>query len=66
MDESFYVLEGSGTATLNDTAHPFEKGGTIFIPKNTWQAFSNPDHQLLLLWIMAPAGVIEARLFPLC
>ena len=36
MDEAFYVLEGSGIFTLNDVRHPFEKGGTIFIPKNAW------------------------------
>jgi quercetin dioxygenase-like cupin family protein len=57
MDESFYVLEGSGTLTLDDTPHTFEKGGTIFIPRNTWHGFSNPDHELLLLWIMSPAGL---------
>ena len=33
-DEAFYILEGSGTFILNDVRHPFEKGGTIFIPKN--------------------------------
>ncbi len=59
MDESFYVLEGSGTATLNDKPHTFEKGGSIFIPRDTWHGFSNPDHELLLLWIMTPAGLDE-------
>ena len=57
MDEAFYVLEGSGTVTLNDVPHTFEKGGTIFIPRNNWHGFSNPDHELLLLWIMSPAGL---------
>jgi len=57
MDEAFYVLEGSGVLTLNDVPHTFEKGGTIFILRNTWHGFSNPDHELLLLWIMAPAGL---------
>jgi quercetin dioxygenase-like cupin family protein len=57
MDEAFYVLEGSGIFTLNDVRHPFEKGGTIFIPKNAWHGFANPDRELLLLWIMAPAGL---------
>ena len=57
MDEAFYVLEGRGIFTLNDTRHPFEKGGTIFIPRNAWHGFANPDHELLLLWIMAPAGL---------
>jgi quercetin dioxygenase-like cupin family protein len=57
MDEAFYVLDGSGIVTLNDVLHPFEEGGTIFIPKNTWHGFSNPDHELLLLWLVSPAGL---------
>jgi quercetin dioxygenase-like cupin family protein len=57
MDEAFYVLEGSGIFILNDTRHAFEKGGTIFIPKNSWHGFANPDHELLLLWTMSPAGI---------
>jgi len=57
MDEAFYVLEGSGIFILNDVRHPFEKGGTIFIPKNSWHGFANPDHELLILWIMSPAGL---------
>jgi quercetin dioxygenase-like cupin family protein len=57
MDEAFYVLEGSGIFILNDVRHPFEKNGTIFIPKNSWHGFVNPDHELLLLWIVSPAGL---------
>jgi quercetin dioxygenase-like cupin family protein len=56
-DEAFYVLEGSGTFILNDAPLSFEKGGTIFIPKNTWHGFANPDHELLLLWIVTPTGL---------
>lgn len=57
MDEAFYVLEGSGTFILNDAHHAFEKGGTIFIPRNSWHGFANPDHELLLLWTVTPAGL---------
>jgi len=57
MDEAFYVLEGSGIFILNDVRHSFEKGGTIFIPRNSWHGFANPDHELLLLWIVTPAGL---------
>jgi quercetin dioxygenase-like cupin family protein len=57
MDEAFCVLEGSGTVTLNDASHSFEKGASIFIPRNTWQGFANPDQELLLLWMMSPAGL---------
>jgi quercetin dioxygenase-like cupin family protein len=57
MDEAFYVLEGSGAFTLNDVAHPFERGASIFIPKNSWHGFSNPDHELLPLWVVSPAGL---------
>ena len=56
-DEAFYVLGGSGVLVLNDVEHSFEPGGTIFIPKNSWHGFANPDHELLLLWIMSPAGL---------
>ena len=57
MDEAFYVLEGNGSFTLNDVRHPLEKGGTIFIPRNAWHGFTNPDQELLLLWIVTPAGL---------
>lgn len=57
MDEAFYVLEGSGHVVLDDVRHPFEKGGTIVIPKNTWHGFENPARELLLLWIVSPAGL---------
>jgi quercetin dioxygenase-like cupin family protein len=57
MDEAFYVLEGRGTFILNDVGHPFEKGGTIFIPKNAWHGFTNSEHELLLLWMVAPTGL---------
>ena len=55
-DEAFYVLEGSGAVTLNDVRHSCERGGTVFIPRNTWHGFSSPDQELVLLWIMAPPG----------
>jgi len=57
MDEAFYVLEGSGIFMLNDVARPFERGASIFIPKNSWHGFSNPGHELLLLWVVSPAGL---------
>jgi len=57
MDEVFYVLEGSGSFLLNDVPHPFKKGATIFIPRNAWHGFQNPDHELLLLWIVSPPGL---------
>ena len=57
MDEAFYILEGSGIFLLNDVRHPFEQGGTIFISKNSWHGFENPDHELLLLWVVSPAGL---------
>jgi quercetin dioxygenase-like cupin family protein len=57
MDEAFYILEGGGTFMLDEQPHPFEKGGTIYIPKNAWHGFVNPDHELLLLWIVAPPGL---------
>ena len=43
MDEAFYVVDGRGFCILDDARHPIEKGGSIFIPKNTWHAFENAD-----------------------
>lgn len=57
MDEAFYVIEGGGTFVLDDRAHPIEKGASIFIPKNIWHGFQNPERELLLLWIVAPPGL---------
>jgi quercetin dioxygenase-like cupin family protein len=57
MEERFYVLEGSGRVILADVPQNFEKGTTIIIPTNTWHGFENPDHELLLLWVVAPAGL---------
>jgi gentisate 1,2-dioxygenase len=57
MDEAFFVLEGNGAVILNDQRHLFERGTTIFIPRNSWHGFENPDLELLLLWIVSPAGL---------
>jgi len=57
MDEAFSVLEGSGVVILDDVRHPLEKGATIFIPRNTWHGFENPDHELLVQWVVTPAGL---------
>jgi quercetin dioxygenase-like cupin family protein len=56
-DEAFRVLDGSGTVLLDDVRHPFEQGGTIFIPRNSWHGFENPEHELLLEWMVSPAGL---------
>jgi quercetin dioxygenase-like cupin family protein len=57
MEESFYVLDGSGVFILEDVRHPIQQGSTIFIPKNHWHGFVNSDRELLLLWIVSPAGL---------
>lgn len=57
MEEAFYVLDGRGTFTVDDVPHPFERGSTLYIPKNSWHGFANPDHELVLLWIVTPAGL---------
>ncbi|MBS1802762.1 MAG: cupin domain-containing protein [Acidobacteria bacterium] len=57
MEESFYVLDGSGFFILEDNRHAIQQGSTIFIPKNHWHGFANPDHELKLLWIVSPAGL---------
>jgi len=57
MDEAFYVIGGSRTFILNDVPHPIGEGTTIFIPKNVWHGFQNPDRELNLLWIVSPPGL---------
>ncbi len=57
MDETFYVLDGSGTFILDDIRYPFEEDATIYIPKNSWHGFENPEDELNLLWIVTPAGL---------
>ena len=57
MDEAFFVFEGRGAVVLNDERHAFGKGATIFIPRNSWHGFENPDHELLLQWTVSPAGL---------
>jgi quercetin dioxygenase-like cupin family protein len=57
MDEAFYVIDGGGTFILDDVRHPIQKGASIFIPKNAWHGFENAERELLLLWIVAPAGL---------
>jgi quercetin dioxygenase-like cupin family protein len=57
MDEAFYVLEGGGTVILDDARHAIGKGETIFIPKNTWHGFENPEHELVLLALVVPTGL---------
>lgn len=42
---------------LDDVRHAFQLGASIFIPKGTWHGFENPDHELLLLWVVTPAGL---------
>jgi len=57
MEESFYVLDGSGFFILEDVRHPIQQGSTVFIPKYNWHGFANPDHELLLLWFVSPASL---------
>ena len=53
---SMFWME-AGVFSLNEVSYPIEKGATIFIPKNAWHGFTTPEHELLLLWVMAPAGL---------
>lgn len=56
-DEAFFILDGSGTLILEEARHSFAKGGTLYVPRNSWHGFENPDHELLLLWVVTPPGL---------
>ncbi len=58
-DEVIYVLDGGGTATLNDEQVPLQKGATIFVPKGVWHGFENPDTELFILWMAPSPGQAE-------
>jgi len=36
---------------------PFHREAFTLIPRNTWHGFANPDQELLVLWIVTPAGL---------
>lgn len=57
MEETFYVLEGSGVVTLDDVATPIAKGAMVFIPRMTWHGFTTKEQDLVLLWTTLPAGL---------
>ncbi len=42
---------------MNDARYAVEKDATIFIPRNAWHGFVNPDNELRVLWIIAPTGL---------
>ena len=56
---SIYVLDGAGTALLEDQRVPIQKGATIFIPKGSWHGFENPGTDLFILWAATPTGQEE-------
>ncbi len=58
-DEFIYVLDGRGTAILNDERVPVQKGATIFIPTGAWHGFENPGTELFILWATTPTGQEE-------
>jgi hypothetical protein len=53
---SFWSIS-SAIAWPSVLSSPIREGGTIFIPKTAWYGFLNPDHELLLLWIVTPPGL---------
>ena len=58
-DEFIYVLDGGGTALLEDQRVPIQKGATIFIPKGSWHGFENPGTDRFILWAATPTGQEE-------
>ena len=40
----------------NGVPHPLEKGGTIFMLKDSWHGFAKSGYEFLLLWAVSPAA----------
>lgn len=55
IDQTFYFVEGKGTAVVNGQASPIEPGHLIFVPAGTQHNFINTGAQALKLFtIYAP------------
>lgn len=62
-EEYIYVLEGSGTITIDDATHPLAKGDTVYMPADAQVSFQNGDAPLVGLQVFAgpePAAKYDA------
>lgn len=55
-EELYYVLEGFGTAYLNDAPHPLSPGTFLRLPPGTRHRFVTEDAPLLMLDIHSPGS----------
>ena len=58
-DELFYVVDGTGTATLGEVDHPIEAGDVIFVPVGLDHEMTASDGPLKLLEFMDLPGLDE-------
>ena len=60
-DELFYVVEGKGTATLNDKTQPVGKGDVIFVPAGLPHRIANLDQAepLVVIFFMDSPELVE-------
>lgn len=47
-DEIFYMLKGNGVVTLDGVSHAINKGGVVFVGRNTRHSFKLPKDSILL------------------
>jgi quercetin dioxygenase-like cupin family protein len=62
-EEYIHVLEGSGTITIDDVAHPLATGDTVYMPADAKVSFQNGDAPLVGLQVFAgpePAAKYDA------
>lgn len=58
-DEFYYVIDGSGTMTLDDDQIELHKGVVVYVPRGVkHKATASPNGKLTVLTICIPRGVL--------
>lgn len=60
-DELFYVVSGTGVATLGENEEPVGPGDVIFVPRGATHMIGNPDSPspLVVVFFMESAELVE-------
>lgn len=52
-EEYIYVLQGSGTITIDDKAHQLAPGTAVFMPSNAKVSYQNGDKEMVAIQVFA-------------